>query len=46
MEIDFPTSSFENSGGKSDMSSTNKDDIIDTIYGHGELTMTLGYSGL
>ena len=35
------TSTFENSGGESDMSSAEEDDIIDAIYGHGELTMTL-----
>ena len=35
------TNTFENSGGESDMSSAEEDDIIDVIYGHGELTMTL-----
>ena len=41
MEIDLPTIIFENSGGESDLSSADKDDIIDAIYGHGELTMTV-----
>ena len=35
------TSTFENSFGESDMSSAEEDDIINVIYGHGELTMTL-----
>ena len=35
------TSTFEKSGDKSDMSFAEEDDIIDTIYGHVELTMTL-----
>ena len=39
MEIDLPTIIFENSGGESDLSSADKDEIIDAIYGHRELTM-------
>ena len=41
MEIDLPTIIFENSGGESDLSSADEDDIIDAVYGHGELTMTV-----
>ena len=35
------TSTFENSGDESDMSSAEEDDIIDAIYSDVELTMTL-----
>ena len=41
MEIDLPKIIFENSGGESDFSSADEDDIIDAVYGHGELTMTV-----
>ena len=41
MEIDLPTIIFENSGGESDLSSADEDDIIDAVYGHGELTVTM-----
>ena len=41
MEIDLPKIIFENSGGESDLSSTDEDDIIDAVYGYGELTMTV-----
>ena len=35
MEIDLPKIIFENSGGESDLSSADEDDIIDAVYGHG-----------
>ena len=41
MEIDLPKIIFENSGGESDLSSSDEDHIIDAVYGHGELTMTV-----
>ena len=41
MEIDLPKIIFETSGGESDLSSADEDDIIDAVYGHGELTMTV-----
>ena len=41
MEIDLSKIIFENSGGESDLSSADEDDIIDAVYGHGELTMTV-----
>ena len=41
MEIDLPKIIFENSSGESDLSSADEDDIIDAVYGHGELTMTV-----
>ena len=34
MEIDLPKIIFEKSGGKSDLSSADEDDIIDAVYGH------------
>ena len=41
MEIDLLKIIFENSGGESDLSSADEDDIIDAVYGHGELTITV-----
>ena len=39
----MPTPRFENIGGESDMSSADKDNIIDAIYGHSELTMNCAH---
>ena len=41
METDLPKIIFEKGGGERDLNFADEDDIIDAVYGHGELTMTV-----